>query len=53
MTRRGLRPLLPAFAARFGIMPWHIDPIPPVLTRAELDVFVDYLTAQTERTADG
>lgn len=44
MTRRGLRPILPAFALHFGLLPWHIDPEPPALTHGELEVFVDYFT---------
>lgn len=42
MTRRGLRSVLPALALNFGLMPWHIDPDPPVLTHDELTAFVDY-----------
>lgn len=42
MTRRGLRAVLPALAANYGILPWHIDPQPPVLTHGELEAFIDH-----------
>lgn len=42
MTRRGLRKELPAFAFHFGILPWHLDPDPPVLTHGELEAFAEF-----------
>lgn len=48
MMRRHLRSLLPALARVFGIMPWHIDPDPPVLTFGELEEFAFFLEAMTE-----
>lgn len=53
MTRRGLRKVLPALAAVCHIMPWHIDPEPPVLTRDELLEFVDYTTQYLTGGSDG
>lgn len=49
MTRRGLRPLLPAFAHWFGIMPWHIESDPPVLTVGETSAFIAWLTERLDQ----
>lgn len=37
--RRVLREQLPAITAIYGLMPWHIDGGPPVLTFGEIDVY--------------
>lgn len=48
MTRRGLRQVLPALAMVYGILPWHIDPDPPVLTHGELEAFTDHYLTLTQ-----
>lgn len=53
MSRRGLRAQLPAFAKEFGILPWHIDPEPPVLTRGELEAFMDFYLRLNGDGTDG
>lgn len=52
MTRRELRELLPAFAHWFGVMPWHIEPDPPVLTSGEVETFADWLKNATTKDGD-
>ncbi len=42
MSRRQLRQHLPALAHLYGVMPWHIDPDPPVLTNGELEAFMEW-----------
>lgn len=37
--RRELREQLPAFAAVYGLMPWHFDGGDPVLSYGEIEVF--------------
>lgn len=48
MTRRGLRKALPALAMHYGVLPWHLDPEPPVLTRGEVQSFVDHYLKMTD-----
>lgn len=42
--RRALRPLLPALAATYGVLPWHLADMPA----AELAEFVADLTEMAE-----
>lgn len=47
--RRALRGQWPAFAERFGILPWHFDGGPPVLTYGEQEALMQWLE---DRAAD-
>lgn len=47
--RRALRPQWPAFAERFGLMPWHLDGGPPILTFGEQDALVEWLAAEAHQ----
>lgn len=37
--RRALREELPALSKAFGVMPWHLDGGPAVLTFGEIDAY--------------
>jgi hypothetical protein len=53
MMRRQLREHLPALASRFGIMPWHIDPEPPMLTVGEAETFTRALYEPPSDPSEG
>lgn len=51
MIRRQVRDMLPALAL-LGIMPWHIDPDPPVLTFGEMEAFARAAPLFAKKTED-
>lgn len=46
-----LRSQWPAIAARFGVLPWHWDGGPAVLTMGEQHAFVEYVKQQNIEAA--